>query len=491
MNRRGLITERLLSGRKIAGTAVAVLGFALLLAFGRQAGWLAIAALMALPFAMLLRRAICWPGAEDTRVSPWPQSLIQQALGAALNDADSADPACLVILPDPRASADLARLAAAILPVLRATDCFCRIDGGLAVMLSPMGRLDLEEVIPVAARLQRAAAGRVGPVSIGFSLADHVADRTGAAMMRAARLAADEARRFGPAAIRAFRPDMGSNTTTPALSRLALEQAFDHDQIIPFFQPQTCARTGVLTGAELLARWQHPGLGVLSPAAFLPDLHKAGLSSRLTFSILDKGLSALCQWQRQGQVVPTLSVNLHAQDLADPVLPDRLMWEMDRHDLPPHRLTVEVLETVLANSDPVTVRNIDRLARMGCGVDLDDFGTGHAAIGQLRRLAIRRIKIDRSFVTGLAQEPDQRRVVSAILSMADRLGLDTLAEGVENVQEMQLLASLGVGHLQGYAIARPLAATDFAAWLADYRPASPRISPPNRSIRRDVAGKTA
>lgn len=446
---------------------------------------------LALPFALLLRRAVLLHPSGGGQVSPWPQSLIQQALTACLADPESPDPACLVLRPDPRASSDLSRLAAAVLPVLRATDSLCRIEDGIAVMLAPPGRLDLEEVIPIAARLQRAAAGRVGPVSIGFCLADRAPDRTGPSLMRAARLAADEARRFGPAAIRAFRPEMAATTTAPALSRLALEDALASGQIVAHFQPQVCAGTGVVTGVEALARWDHPEHGLLAPAAFLADLHKAGLSSRLTFSMLDQGLAALRHWQAQGLTVPAVSLNLDAQDLADPMLPDRILWELDRHDLPPHRLTVEVLETVLADGDPVTVRNIDRLARLGCGVDLDDFGTGQAAIGQLRRLTIRRIKIDRSFVTGLSDEADQRRVVSAILSMADRLGLDTLAEGVETPAEAQLLAMMGVGHLQGYAIARPLAVAEFAQWLAAYRPATRRLPNANRSIRRDIAGKTA
>jgi diguanylate cyclase len=414
--------------------------------------WLAFHALVAPP-----------PAALPVLVPP---GLACRAMDAVFDDASTPDPACLILLADGRAP-DVPQLAAALLPVLRANDMVSQVDGGLAVTLAPLTRMDLETLIPIAARLQRAAqtVGRPSlSVSVGFCLPDLAPARSGQALLHAARLAAEEARRHGPSAIRSYRAGMARNPAPPP--RSLLDAAFESGQFQPHFQPQICARTGTLTGAEVLARWHHPTQGVLPPAAFLDDLRRAGLSARLTDAMLTQALTHLRHWDAQGLTVPTLALNLDAQDLSDPMLPDRIAWALDRQDLPPHRLTVEVMETVLADGDPVTVRSIDRLARMGCGVDLDDFGTGQAAIGQLRRLTIRRIKIDRSFTAGLDSDADQRRVVTAILSMADRLGLDTLAEGVESPAQADVLRHLGCGHLQGWAIGHPMPGERFADWLA-------------------------
>lgn len=421
------------------------------------------------------------PAAQTVLIPP---GLACRAMDALLEDKDSPDPACLVVLTDGQRTAPVAQLAAALLPVLRVTDVLSPVEGGMAIALAPLGRLDLETLIPIAVRVQRAASLGSQTVSVGFCLPDLAPARSGHALLHAARLAADEARRHGPGAIRSFRAGMARDAAPPPRRRL--EAGLADGQFFPHFQPQICARTGRLTGAEALARWQHPDKGLLTPAAFLNDLRHAGLSAQLTMAMLTQSLIQLRQWEAAGLTVPTVSLNLDAQDLADPMLPDHFAWELDRHDIAPHRLTIEVMETVLADGDPVTVRGIDRLARMGCGVDLDDFGTGQAAIGQLRRLTIRRIKIDRSFIASVDSDSDQRRVVTAILSMADRLGLETLAEGVESVAQAETLAALGCGHLQGWAIGHPMPGEHFADWLVargrDTTPHSAKFGPGSQQI---------
>ncbi|MEO1362915.1 MAG: EAL domain-containing protein, partial [Pseudomonadota bacterium] len=132
----------------------------------------------------------------------------------------------------------------------------------------------------------------------------------------------------------------------------------------------------------------------------------------------------------------------------------------------PDRLTVEILETVVTDmADDTIVRNIRALSQLGCHIDLDDFGTGHASIAALRRFGVNRIKIDRSFVMKADRDPEQQRMISAILTMAERLGLETLAEGVETVGEHALLAQLGCDHVQGYGIARPMPFEKTLDWV--------------------------
>jgi EAL domain-containing protein (putative c-di-GMP-specific phosphodiesterase class I) len=187
-------------------------------------------------------------------------------------------------------------------------------------------------------------------------------------------------------------------------------------------------------------------------------------------TMLTQALAAVAELDHKGLRVPTVAVNFSAQELRDPQLPDRLRWSLDRFHLAPSRLTVEVLESVVAgDGDEVIASNISRIAGLGCGVDLDDFGTGNASITAIRRFALNRLKIDRSFVREVDQNRDQQKLVTAILSLAERLELETLAEGVETQAEHALLAQLGCGHVQGYVIAKPMPAEDLAPWLSAHR----------------------
>jgi EAL domain-containing protein (putative c-di-GMP-specific phosphodiesterase class I) len=199
-------------------------------------------------------------------------------------------------------------------------------------------------------------------------------------------------------------------------------------------------------------------------------IENAGLSERLGEVMLQNALSALVRWDKLQLDIPAVSVNFSAEELRSPRLADKLKWELDRYNLNPNRLCVEVLENVIAATDnDIIVSNIAALARLGCGVDLDDFGTGHASITSIRRFAVRRIKIDRSFVTRIDDDRNQQKMLSAILSMAERLDLATIAEGVETPGEHAMLAQLGCDEVQGFGIARPMPMEDTQAWITAQR----------------------
>lgn len=383
----------------------------------------------------------------------------------------------------------LARSAERICAALRTGDTVARLEGGgFAIALAPVRRLDLETVVQLAARLQTALAVPISlnavriyvSSSIGFCLGDRSPDPRGKTLLDAAQIAADEAARHGPGAIRAFSPDMPRHRADRDALREELEVALDEGQIRPHYQPQISTDTGAVTGFEALARWYHPERGVISPAEFLPMLEDAGLSERLGEVMLYSALTALNRWDKAGLKVPTVAVNFSAAELRNPRLADKLKWELDRFNLEPKRLSVEVLEHVVAETDnDIIVSNIAALARLGCGIDLDDFGTGHASITSIRRFAVRRIKIDRSFVTKVDEDREQQKMVAAILSMAERLGLETLAEGVETPGEHAMLAQLGCGDVQGFGIARPMPVEETFDWVTRHRARqgnAPRIS---------------
>ncbi|MEM1102443.1 MAG: EAL domain-containing protein, partial [Pseudomonadota bacterium] len=230
--------------------------------------------------------------------------------------------------------------------------------------------------------------------------------------------------------------------------------------------PQVSTETGRVTGFEALARWKHADRGLVSPAEFLPAIEQAGLMERLGEAMLYHALTALKDWDKAEIRVPSVGVNFSPDELRNPKLVEKVKWELDRFEIEPGRLSIEVLESVVANSDDdVVTRNIAALAELGCMIDLDDFGTGHASISSIRRFSVNRIKIDRSFVMKVDEDPEQQRMIAAILMMAERLGLETLAEGVENMGEHAVLSQLGCGHVQGYGIARPMPFSDTLSWM--------------------------
>lgn len=367
-----------------------------------------------------------------------------------------------------------AALSVRLAQSLRQQDAYCTLDpDGFAVALFPQRGLTLGAVLSICQRIQASLSQPVAiggltlwpSLSVGFATSARAAALNGLDLLEAAEAAADKALRSGPGGLSSYSVvDFPATMTGDRIAEL--RRALDTGEIRAFFQPQIRTDTGRVSGLEALARWQHPQRGLIPPGEFLPQIESAGLSTRLTERILRDSLTALTAFDAAGLGVPTVAVNLSAEDLRNPRLADTIAWELDRHDLTPDRLVVEILETVVADGDDdVAVRTIARLAGMGCGIDLDDFGTGHASIANLRRFAVGRIKIDRSFVTRMHLEDDRKRMVAAILSMAGQLGLDTLAEGVECAEEQVLLAQLGCGHLQGFAIARPMPATDLAGWL--------------------------
>lgn len=373
----------------------------------------------------------------------------------------------------------ICRTAERIIATLRQHDVAARLEGTrFAIALGPTRRADLETIIQIAARLQAAVQEPISvdamtlylTCSVGFCLAGRATEAGGAGLLAASELAADDAWRNGPSAIRAYSTEIASAALGRQSLRDQIECALDEGQIVAHFQPQLSTDTGIVSGFEALARWMHPEKGLLPPAEFLSAVTSTGLSTRLGEVMLFQTLSALRSWDRAGYQVPAVAVNFCKEELRNPRLVERLRWELDRFDLAPSRLTVEILETVVAETDnDMVVRNIAALAEIGCGIDLDDFGTGHASITSIRRFAVNRIKIDRSFVTRVDCDPAQQRMVTAILSMAERLGLQTLAEGVETVGEHAMLAQLGCSHVQGFVIARPMPFQDTVGWLEQHQ----------------------
>ncbi|MFK7880299.1 putative bifunctional diguanylate cyclase/phosphodiesterase [Roseobacter sp.] len=370
----------------------------------------------------------------------------------------------------------IARVGERLIAVLRDNDIISQTgDARFSICLHPTRQLDLELCIQLAGRMQLALEEPISldgssiyiTSSVGFCQHSRIRSGSSENWILAANAALREAQNHGPSTIRAYSEEMKQRSQTRAELREEVSNALETGQILPWFQPQISTDTGLVTGFEALARWQHPERGMISPADFLPAIEQAGMLERLAEVMMFHACNALKEWDASGVIVPKVGVNFAGPELRNPRLVEKVKWELDRFDLAPDRLTVEVLETVVAGApDDVITRNINGLGQLGCSIDLDDFGTGHASIASIRRFSVSRIKIDRSFVMKADRDPEQQRMISAILTMAERLNVQTLAEGVETVGEHALLAQLGCEHVQGFGIGKPMPFDQTIEWIA-------------------------
>lgn len=366
-----------------------------------------------------------------------------------------------------------------ILCVIRREDIVTQVGTGrFHIGLAPSLQLDLETCIQMAGRIQATieepillnGAGIYASCSIGFCQNTALANASASDWLDAATDALLDAQNAGQSTIRAYSGEIRRRSLVRTNLRQEFQDALHRGQIRPWFQPQLSTDTGQITGFEALARWDHPDKGVLGPQVFLSFAEQANLLGQLGQAIRHHAFKALQAWDQAGANIPRVGVNFSSDELRDPGLIDRLKWELDSFDLNPDRLAVEILETVFSGRpDDIITRNVTALSRLGCCIDLDDFGTGHASIAAIKRFDVSRIKIDRTFVTRSDRDASQQQLVSAILTMAERLNVESLAEGVETPGEHALMAQLGSTHVQGFGIGRPMPFEETLDWIATHR----------------------
>ena len=217
----------------------------------------------------------------------------------------------------------------------------------------------------------------------------------------------------------------------------------------------------VVAGLEALVRWNHPRLGLLLPARFVPIAEETGLIVPLGDLVLDKACAAVAQWPGV-----TLSVNISAVQLRDPDLPMRIMRRLAAHGVPPARVELEITETAVLSPDGASQTNLATLRAAGFRVALDDFGTGYSSLSHLHNLQVDSVKIDQSFVGHLGQSSDSAPIIHAVVQIARMLGLKVTAEGVETDSQRQFLIDAGCSNLQGFLLSPPLPEGEVAPLLA-------------------------
>jgi diguanylate cyclase (GGDEF)-like protein len=242
-----------------------------------------------------------------------------------------------------------------------------------------------------------------------------------------------------------------------------LKDAIEHDQLVLHFQPQVSLETGRLTGAEALLRWQHPERGLLMPDEFIHLAERTAQIRALTLWVVNSALRECRRWYDSGLDL-SVAVNLAGPNVTDPSLPSAVQDVLDRCDLSPRRLELEISERTVMTDSARALDVLGRFGSIGVRLSLDDFGTGHSSLGYLRRLPLDRVKIDRSFVMGMPHEEDDAEIVRWTVDLARSLGLEAVAEGVESEAIRRALTTLGCPSAQGFHISRPLPADEFISW---------------------------
>ncbi len=244
-----------------------------------------------------------------------------------------------------------------------------------------------------------------------------------------------------------------------------LKHAIDAHQLVLHYQPTIALLGGRVTGVEALIRWRHPVRGLLPPEQFLYAVREGGLIKQLTRYVIDEALRQCRAWTDEGREL-TVSVNIWMRNLLDAGFPDDVAAALARHQVPAHRLQLEVNAGALLADAWRARPALERLDKLGVRLSVDDFGAANASVAYLRRLPVDELKIDRAFVTTMASSPDDAFVVRSAIELGRHLGLAVVAEGVQDKEVWDRLAGLGCDTAQGFYMSRPAPAHELSAWLA-------------------------
>jgi diguanylate cyclase (GGDEF)-like protein len=295
------------------------------------------------------------------------------------------------------------------------------------------------------------------------------------ALVHDADLAMYHAKASGKRRVVVFAPELEREH----LERIALEWdlrgALERDELRLRYQPSFDLRTGTTTGAEALLRWDHPERGLVEPAEFLPIAEETGLIVPIGRWVLFEACRQAVEWHRDGYPI-RIAVNVSARQLDHDDLVGDVRAALASTGLPAESLVLEVTETTLMNDAAATQVRLARLEGLGVHIAIDDFGTGYSSMAYLQQFSVDAIKIDRSFIAGIANSPESHTIIRTLIQLGDALGLETLAEGIEDRGQLDALVRDDCDSGQGFLYARPLAADDMGRFLHQHaRPASTSV----------------
>jgi diguanylate cyclase (GGDEF)-like protein len=371
----------------------------------------------------------------------------------------------------------------------RASDVCARLGGDEFVMVLPaagssedidglarriLGKINEPIVYEGATIFSGASAGiAVYPID-----ADNAAD-----LLVHADLALYSAKKQGGGSFSFFSDELRQELEHRKQLERDIAEAIKEDGFSVYFQPQVSLTNSTITGVEALVRWKHPERGMIAPNEFIPVAEKAGDMPAIGRIVMRKAVKEAADWYRSGVQFGRLAVNVSGTELREPDFTRFLFNTLEEFGLPPQKLSLEIVESVILDDEKTGIASKLRLIRAaGVHLELDDFGTGYASLSHVNPNEIDRLKIDRRFVQNIDLNGDNSKIVRAITELARGLGISIIAEGAETEAELSSLLSIGCDQVQGYSIAFPMPEGEARDWLAARSPRKPALSVVKNSV---------
>ncbi|MDB5887198.1 MAG: diguanylate cyclase/phosphodiesterase, partial [Rhodocyclales bacterium] len=352
--------------------------------------------------------------------------------------------------------------------VLRDSDTVARIGGDEFAVLLPT-QTGAEAII-VAKRLLAALEepislqGQLVDVSASFGLASFPEHGHEAAeLMSRADIAMYVAKQAGSGYV-LFESNQERSSEHGLTLLSDLRHALENNEFLLNFQPKMRLGSGVCNSAEVLIRWKHPTRGLIPPDQFIPFAEQTGFIKSITRWVLENACKQAAAWHAQGLPL-AINVNISTRDLVSHDLPSFVAEILQQTGFPTELLCLEITESAIMDDPVHALASLTRLNAMGVKLSIDDFGTGYSSLAYLKKLPVQELKIDRSFVMNLDADAGDEVIVRSTIELAHNMGLNVVAEGVENARVLQQLTELGCNEAQGYFFSRPLPAQEFSAWL--------------------------
>ncbi|MDQ3756754.1 MAG: EAL domain-containing protein, partial [Actinomycetota bacterium] len=364
----------------------------------------------------------------------------------------------------------LLTVARALSDAVRPGDTVARLGGDEFAVLcedidSPEAALHASERLLRAASGKHTILGKEVHVSLSVGVAVVTgSDATADGVLRDADAALYRAKDRGRGCVEVFDDDLRAATDRRLQLEEALPTALSAGTMQVHYQPQVEIATGRLIGMEALLRWTHPELGNVSPGEFVPIAEQMGMIGALGAWVLRQACEQLVDWRTRHPDVPVeVAVNVSGRQLSDPVLLEELLDVLRTSAVEPGRLCLEITETVVMEDAATSVATLRSLRELGVRLAIDDFGTGYSSLAYLKRFPVDLLKVDRAFIAGLGQDPEDSVIVASIVQLASSLGVEVMAEGVENEHQLHEVAGLGCRYGQGFFWGRPQHPSDLDA----------------------------
>lgn len=363
----------------------------------------------------------------------------------------------------------LKKVAARLRGCLRETDTVARFGGDEFVAVLA-GAADLPATVAVR-KIQQVCAepydvgGQPVVVTASIGVAMHPADgRDPDALLRNADAAMSAAKSAGQGAFRFFTSDLNARAHESLQIEAGLRATIQNRGFELAYQPKVNLATHEIRGAEALLRWTN-GKGPVPPSQFIPIAEESGLIVQIGEQVLEMACRQCAEWRRQGLEFP-VAVNLSPRQFRQVDLPAIIARLLEENRLPPHCLELEITESTFIDDPEAVAADIANLRQLGVAISIDDFGTGFASLNYIRRFAFDVLKIDRSFVEGIAREQGHAAIVEAVIMLSNSLGIQVVAEGVETAEQVAVLSAYGCGLAQGYYFSPPVSADAFTELVA-------------------------